>query len=62
MTLQQIRKANENELEIAVRYVIKHQAKMTLGELHAITRTIYDRAKAIDANIKRLNQIARGKL
>ena len=62
MTLEQIRKANENELEIAVRELIKHQAKMTLGEFHATTRAIYDRAKAIDANIERLNQIARGEL
>ena len=58
--LKNIRAYNEAELHAAVREVIKLQCKLTLGEMHAITRTIYDRAKEIGASIDRLNQIARG--
>ncbi len=60
MKLQDMRQANESQLHSAVRDLIKMQGKLTLGEMHAMTRTIYDRAKEIGADIDKLNAIARG--
>lgn len=60
MKLKDIRQANEAELILAVKNVIKNQHRLTLGEMHATTRTIYDRAKQIGVSIDLLNKIARG--
>lgn len=60
MKLKDIRVANEAQLVEAIKDVIKNQTKLTLGEMHAITRTIYDRAEKIGMSVEKLNAVARG--
>ena len=60
MTLKEIRNANEAQLIDAIKDVIKKQNVLTLGEIHATTQTILDRAKQIGMPISKINAVARG--
>lgn len=54
MILEKIRNANPDELKIAVQEYCEHVRKMSLGERHAVERTIYMRAEQLGISRKTL--------
>ena len=61
MILAKIRTADKETLQEAIRELIRDQARLTLGELEAVSKTIMARGKQIGVSIETLNQWAQGK-
>jgi hypothetical protein len=58
MKLSDIRKASTEQLKDAVRNLISNMSTLTLGEIHATSRTIFARAKKIGLTVDFLNNVA----
>ena len=60
MTLAKIRKADVETLKKAIKELIQDQARITLGELEATSRTIMARGKELGISTDKLNAWAKG--
>lgn len=60
LKLSEIRKATADQLKQAMRELIENQHRLTLGEIHAMSRTILERGEKLGLDVKTINAWARG--
>lgn len=62
MKLSEIRQADRAKLIQAMQELIQAQGSLTLGEMHATSRTIMDRWLSLGLSLGELNALARGEM